>query len=72
MKSMCIPGCVFEHFGKVPENVYQADKFNSPFEEAVFKDDKETFHNLAKVKVGRDLVLICPCSLEFCIQLNNL
>ena len=44
-----MPGCVFEHFGRIPENVYHPETFNSPLEDAVHKNDSEKFQNLAKV-----------------------
>ena len=42
-------GCVFEHYGKIPESVYKIDVYRSPLEEAVFKNDVTTFKQLVQV-----------------------
>ena len=47
----CIPGCVFEHCGQVPEYVYNVDTFTSPLEEAVYTNNMDLFNRLVKVKL---------------------
>lgn len=42
-------GCVFDHYGRVPEGIYKVDSFNSPLEEAVYNRDVEKFKELIKV-----------------------
>lgn len=41
----CMPGCVFEHYGRIPESTYQVESFNSPLEEAVYNNDVKLFKN---------------------------
>jgi len=39
-------GCIFEHYGRIPDNIYRVEIFRSPLEEAVFKNDLQTFMKL--------------------------
>lgn len=56
-----IPGCVFEYFGRVPRDVFQAETFESPLEEAVhqndvsqLKDHIQEGHSVSvKLKIGQ-------------------
>ena len=58
---MPMPGCVFEHYGRIPPTVYAAPKaFKSPLEAAVFNNDLTSFCSLAKVRNYMLLfVIIC-------------
>ena len=47
-------GCVFDHFGKVPESVYQPNTNLHELEQAVKNNDLATFNQL--VKVSREFV----------------
>lgn len=40
------PGCIFDHFGKVPETAYKVETYNSPLEEAVQNNDVEALKKL--------------------------
>ena len=42
-------GCIFEHYGKIPEAVYKTECYRSPLEEAVSKNDLTTFKQLVQV-----------------------
>ena len=42
-------GCIFEHYGKIPESVYKIECYKSPLEEAVYKNDVTTFKQLVQV-----------------------
>ena len=44
-----MPGCVFEHHGKIPETVYNPEEFHSPLEKAVYNNDMSLFKKLTKV-----------------------
>ena len=47
-----MPGCIFEHYGRIPESVYSPpDVFESPLEEAVFNNDLRRFLELVEVGV---------------------
>lgn len=46
--SASMPGCVFEHCGRVPESVYLAENFQSPLEEAIYNNDLTQFKNLVQ------------------------
>ena len=47
--SQCMPGCIFEFYGRIPETVYHPEIFNSPLEEAVYNNDMNLFTNSLKV-----------------------
>lgn len=42
----CMPGCVFEHYGRIPDTVYHMENFNSPLEEAVYNNDVNLLRSL--------------------------
>ena len=42
-------GCVFDHFGKVPAEVYEPDVSLSDLELAVYENDIDGFERLVKV-----------------------
>jgi ankyrin repeat protein len=46
--TQCMPGCVFEFYGKIPESIYDPVTFGSPLEEAVYRNDLNLFTNLLK------------------------
>jgi len=39
-------GCIFEHYGKIPDTIYRVEIFRSPLEEAVFNNDLQAFMKL--------------------------
>lgn len=41
--SSCLPGCIFQYHGKIPESSYQAITFSSPLEEAVYENNVTRF-----------------------------
>ena len=62
-------GCIFEHYGKIPESVYKIDVYRSPLEEAVFKNDVTTFKQL--VQVCRTNCHQTMCSILFSFDLGS-
>ena len=44
-------GKVFDHYGRVPESVYQPHIQLEPLEQAVVNNDTETFHRLVQVRM---------------------
>ena len=55
-------GCIFEHYGKIPESVYKIDVYRSPLEEAVFKNDVTAF---------KQLVQVCRTNCHQCVRFCN-
>ena len=45
-----MPGCIFEHYGRIPESLYAAPKeFKYRLEQAVFDNNTTLFDSLVKV-----------------------
>ena len=42
-------GCVFDHYGRIPEGIYKATGSLPPLEEAVYNNDVDRFRSLVKV-----------------------
>ncbi|KAK2178292.1 hypothetical protein NP493_549g01033 [Ridgeia piscesae] len=58
--SSCLPGCIFQYHGKIPESAYRVESFSSPLEEAVFDNNVTRLDKLvneghvvhAQLKIG--------------------
>ncbi len=55
--SNVLPGCVFEHYGRIPKSVYDAESFASSLEKAVYENDVKFFKEQAKVGVVSVVIL---------------
>lgn len=61
-------GCVFDHYGRVPEGIYKVDSFNSPLEEAVYNRDVEKFKEL--IKEGHKVTVRLRVGQMSCIEFS--
>ena len=43
------PGCIFEHYGHIPEAIYMVERHSSPLEEAVYNNDLAAFMKAKEV-----------------------
>ncbi len=48
-------GCIFEHYGKIPEEIYKTECYRTPLEEAIFKNDQTMARELVQVSWGLSL-----------------